>query len=153
MIKKIIAFFLSLLLIFTLILPCYARGPTISVGAAAGMQGETVTIPVSMSDNPGINTFSLGFEYDRSKLVLLDVTPAEKLGGQFIYKKKAVWLNSRDVKLNGDILYLRFRLKDSAPSEETEVRITYSSGDISNYNEKDIDFFLSSGVILIGIDQ
>lgn len=144
---------LSFVFMFLLTLPCFARAPTISVGVAAGMQGETVTIPVRMSDNPGINTFSLGFEYDRSKLILLDITPAEKLGGQFKYQKKAVWLNNSDVKLNGDILYLRFLLKDTAPSEETEVRITYSSGDISNYDERDIDFATTSSVVIIGIEQ
>ena len=117
------------------------------------MPGETVTVPVRISGNPGINAFTFGFDYDESKLSLLDVTVSSNLGGQFVYKKKAVWLNPKDVTYNGEILYLKFYVKKTDTKEETKVRVTYSPGDISNYDEKNVNFKLTQGFVLIGIDQ
>lgn len=146
--RAIIALSVISLLICSFI-PCLAAGPTISVGKIKASPGETITVPVSISGNPGINTFSLGFSYDRSKLTLKDVTISPKLGGQFTFKEKAVWLNSRDVFYNGEILYLKFLVADDAGSGETSVSVTYSPGDISNYNEDDVNFSVSSGAVEI----
>lgn len=153
MLRESFAVCLVVLLVFLYVQPCFAKGPTISVGAAAGMQDEIISIPVRIEGNPGINTFSLGFKYDQSKLTLMDVTPSSKLGGQFMYTKKAVWFNSKDTKHNGDILFLKFRINDTALSSVTEVGVTYSPGDISNYNEKNINCFLSSGAVIVGAKQ
>lgn len=153
MFRRALSILVSLLLVLLFALPCYARGPTISFGTAAGMQGDTITVPIRLSENPGINTFSFGFEYDRSKLTLLEVLPSSNIGGQFFYQKKVVWLSEKDIKYNGDILYLRFRIKDTALSGAYEVNILYSPGDISNIDEKDISFTTIPGVVLSGIDQ
>lgn len=117
------------------------------------MQGETISIPVRIEGNPGINTFSLGFEYDASKITLLDASPAPNLGGHFAYKRKAVWLNNKNIRYNGEILYLKFQIKQNAVASDTEVRVTYSPGEISNYEERNINFSTSSGVVLIGITK
>lgn len=134
-------------------MPCGAAGPTINIGSVHTMPGETVTVPVSISGNPGINTFSLGFSYDNSKLTLSDVKLSSNLGGQYTYKKKAVWLNSSDIKYNGEILYLIFQVSDSAEYGATNVSITYSPGDICNYDEKDVNVSIETGRVVIGIDQ
>lgn len=153
MTKKICSVLMGVILIYLGMLPCFAVSPTISVGTATAMPGDTITIPVSISGNPGINTFSLGFEYDKGKLTVLDVTPSPQLGGQFAYKKKAVWLNSTDSNYNGVILYLKIRVSESAAYGESTISVTYSPGDISNYNENDVNFAVSSGQIIIGLDQ
>lgn len=147
MLKKAGIILTVLLLFFSQTAPCFAVNPTISVGSAKAMPGEDATVAVSISGNPGINTFSFGFSYDSTKLTLVSVTPSPALGGQFAYKKRAVWLNSSDLKVNGEILYLRFRVSESASFSETAVSITYSPGDICNYNEDDVNFAVSPGKI------
>lgn len=121
----------------------------ITVGTASAALGETITIPVSITSNPGINTFSLGFDYDDSALELLDVTVASELGGQFTYSKKAVWLNSKDTTYTGKILTLTFKVLDSAVAGDSEVAVTYSAGDIANYDEEDVDFNIVAGKVTV----
>ena len=139
-----------MLVVFTpSIMVCAAGSPTVTVLTAEANPGDTVEINVVMNNNPGINTFSFGFEYDSSKLKLINVIVDKNLGGQFAYKKKAVWLNSKDIKYNGNILKLKFKVSDTAQAGETTISLTYSPGDISNYNEQDVNFKLEAGKILI----
>lgn len=126
-----------------------ASDPTIRVSSITAKQGETVTLKVSISDNPGINTFTLGFDYDSAKLLLTNVSVEPKLGGQFVYSKKAVWFNNSDLSYNGDILTLSFTVLSSASTGDTSVAVTYKEGDISNYNENNVNFNLVSGKIRI----
>ena len=150
MTKKILAIMIAVVIGLSTVVVGYATEvPTITVSSATATQGETVTLNVSLSNNPGINTFSLGFDYDTSKLNLLNVTINDSLGGQFVYKKKAVWLNSKDTQYNGEILTLEFAVLESAKSGDAEVKVTYSPGDISNYNEEDVNFKIVSGKITI----
>ena len=122
---------------------------TITVASTNAAPGEEVSLDVVMSGNPGINTFALNFDYDTDILALQSVTVAEELGGQFAYSKKAVWLSSKDVKYNGTILTAKFKVLESANNGDTVVSVTYSNGDISNYNEDNVDFELVGGRITI----
>ena len=121
----------------------------ITVGSAVGAPGATVSVPVSITKNPGINTFSLGFDYDDSKLELADVSVSESLGGQFTFGKKAVWLNSRDTTYTGEILTLTFNILEGAIDGDVTVSATYNTGDISNYDEEDLYFDLVSGNVTV----
>lgn len=123
--------------------------PALSITSADAEPGGIVELNVVIENNPGINTFALGFDYDDSTLELLDVTVDDNLGGQFVYKKKAVWLNSEDIQYNGSILTLKFRVSDDAQSGESEIKLTYSLGDISNYDEENINFKVYPGVITV----
>lgn len=126
-----------------------AQSPTISVSSASAKPGDTVELKVSVSGNPGINTFTLGFEYDTGRLTLQKVTVSDALGGQFTYAKKAVWLNSNDSTYNGDILTLTFKVNDNASAGNAAVKVTYSAGDISNYNEDDVNFEIVPGAVTV----
>ena len=125
------------------------EGGEITVGTATAAPGATVTVPVSITKNPGINTFSLGFDYDKTRLELTDVAVSEELGGQFTYSKKAVWLNSKDTTYTGEILTLTFNVLDNALDGDAAVAVTYNTGDISNYNEEDVYFDLSAGKVTV----
>lgn len=125
----------------------------ITVGSVNAVPGETVTVPVAMTKNPGINTFSLGFNYDTAKLSLIDVEVSEGLGGQFTYSKKAVWLNSKDITYTGEILSLNFKVLDNALAGEAAVTVTYNVGDISNYDEDDVYFDIVPGKISVEAEE
>ena len=150
MYKKTISILLLLMILFSNVLPVSAKGsPTITVSSATAKPGETITLSVNMSNNPGINTFSFGFSYDNSRLTLVDVKASSKLGGQFVYKKKAVWLNSKDSTYNGEIMTLKFKVAKDAEPGDAKVRLTCSAGDISNYNEQNVKFQLNPGIITV----
>ena len=150
--------FISVVLVVVLLFSCGILGftvvqPTINVSSVIANPGEVVELEVSLENNPGINTFALGFDYDKTNLELLDVAINKELGGQFVYKERAVWLNSNDTKYNGEILTLQFAVVESAKSGDAEVKVTYSPGDISNYNEEDVNFKTVSGKITIGSSE
>lgn len=147
--RKILSVLLAVAVLLSCCIVAVAAQPTMTVSSATAKQGETVELKVSLANNPGINAFSLGFDYDTSRLELLDVAVNDDLGGQFAYKKRAVWLNSKDTKYNGDILTLTFAVLGSAESGDAEVKVTYSPGDISNYNEEDVNFKSVSGKITV----
>ena len=151
MAKKTNTLFVVVLFAISIMIPCRASGPTISVGTAEAKPGDTVTLPVRLTDNPGINTFSLEFLYDNTKLTLLDVTPAANIGGQFVYKKKAVWLNGSDTRYNGEVLSLTFRVLSTAEFGKTAVSVAFAPGDISDENENDVAFSIDAGSVSICI--
>ena len=148
--KKIVSFCLAVVMIFSLNIVAFASGtPTVSVSSATAAPGETVRLKVSIANNPGINTFSFGFDYDASRISLTNVELASGVPGQFAYSKKAVWLNSKDTTENGNYLVLTFKVLDNAIDGDAPVNVTYNSGDISNYNEDDVNFQISAGKITV----
>lgn len=150
MVKKITALLLAVAISISMTAVAFAAGaPTITVSSASAAPGETVTLNVSLSDNPGINTFSLGFNYDETRLSLTDVKLASGIPGQFAYSKKAVWLNSEDVTTNGNFLTLTLKVLDNAPAGEASVDVVYNAGDISNYDENDVGFQTVGGSVKV----
>lgn len=125
----------------------------ITVGTASAVSGKNITVPVSITKNPGINTFSLGFQYDTTKLSLTSVEAASALGGQFTYSKKAVWLNSKDLTYTGEILYLNFKVADNCLEGDYAVTVTYNTGDISNYDEDDVYFDIIPGKVTVKSEE
>lgn len=123
--------------------------PTVTVGAVTARAGEEIEVPVSIANNPGINTFSFGLDYDTAKLQLKDVTIDPALGGQFTFKEKAVWLNATDTDYNGTILTLTFTVAADAQEGDIPVAVTYQPGDIANLNEEDVSFLLAPGEISV----
>ena len=150
MTRKIMAALLTVLMIFSVVSIAFAAGnPTITVSSADAKPGDTVTLNVAFSNNPGINTFSLSFDYDTTRLALKNVKLADGIGGQFAYSKKAVWINGTDVTTNGNFLVLTFDVLESAQAGDAVVKAVYNAGDIANYDEEDVNFALVSGKISV----
>lgn len=154
MLKKTFLVLMAIVLAVTALPVAFAGGePRIIVTSATAMPGETVTLSVKLENNPGINSFSLGFNYDKERLELKNVTVSPKLGGQFAYKTRAVWIRSDDTKYNGEILSLTFKVRDKAKNGAAAVSVNYLQGEISNYNEDDVNFSPVAGKIEVGISQ
>ena len=150
MVKKILAIALVILTIVTIPIAVSALSPTVSVSSATANPGDTFKLSVSLKNNPGINTFSFGIDYDETKLELIDVDINKNLGGQFAFIEKAVWLNGEDIKTDGEVLTLEFRVLEKAEKGDTKVKVTYDEGDIANYAEEDVNFKVTSGNVVIG---
>ena len=150
MTKKLLAILLAVIVTLSTVTVSFAVGtPTVTVSSATAAPGETVTVKVALSDNPGINTFSFGFDYDETRLTLNGVELASGIPGQFAYAKKAVWLNGSDITTNGDFLVLTFEVLASATQGVADVTVTYNAGDIANFNEEDVNFQIVGGRITV----
>ena len=149
MAKKILSIFLIVVMFASVTMITFAATPKIEVSSATAKPGDAVTLKVSLSNNPGINTFSLGFDYDTTRLELKKVELIDGIPGKFVYAEKAVWFNGENITTNGDFLSLTFNVLGNASAGDTEVAVTYNIGDISNYDEKDVSFHVVAGTVTI----
>ena len=145
--------FAMFLMISTISIVFASNEPRIVISSTSAMPGDTIVLSVKLENNPGINSFSFGFDYDTTMLKLEKVNASSNIGGQFAYKTRAVWISSKDINYNGEIMNLTFKVLDKANSGVTRVSISYMPGEISNYNEEDVNFTVVSGQVSVGISQ
>ena len=127
--KRLITFLLALIL-FTLPgwnITADAQGDelVLSLSSVEASPGDTIELVVSIESNPGIAGMQFGFEYDNSKLELLEGEPTGGLGGLANFVTQYVWANFGDTTYTGEIFKLSFKVKDNiSEGGLTEVGIT-----------------------------
>ena len=94
------------------------KAAVITAADAAGAQGELVTVPVTISGNPGFAGFTLEAEYPES-LELTVITPGALLknakSGSFTYNLSSGlinWTDTNDLTEDGELFCLTFRIVD-----------------------------------------
>ncbi len=127
--------------------------PIISVGSVTASPGKTVKIPVNFKNNPGAMGFFIEFEYDANVLeylstdkgeLLTDCTAAEAGSG----KLKLVSVEDGDVKKDGTLAYLNFKIKDGA-SGSSEIKAICGENSVCNYDEKAISVKTENGTVTV----
>ena len=127
--------------------------PVISVGSVTASPGKTVKIPVNFKNNPGAMGFFIEFEYDANVLeylstdkgeLLTDCTAAEAGSG----KLKLVSVEDGDVKKDGTLAYLNFKIKDGA-SGSSEIKAICGENSVCNYDEKAISVKTENGTVTV----
>ena len=129
--------------------PVDPNAPKIVVQNKTVRAGEQFTVDVVLENNPGINTFAFGFDYDDSAFTLDKVECNSVLGGQFYFVKKATWFAGADSSFNGAVLTLTFTAKEDVEIGDYTVKVTYNAGDIGNYNEQDVHFNSVPGTLTV----
>lgn len=144
--KRILSILLALVMAVGLLsVGALADGdPTIRVGSLEAEPGDTVTVEVSLENNPGIMAFVLGIEYDETRLEKVKFSHTG-LQGLWAMSENAVWVGNEDDTYEGVFLKLKFRVLDDAPGGEAAVTVTYSDGGICNYDEESVNFAVVSG--------
>ena len=148
--KRILSILLALVMAAGLLsVGALADGdPTIRVSSVEAEPGDTVTVEVSLENNPGIMAFVLGIEYDEARLEKEKFSHTG-LQGLWAMSENAVWVGNEDDTYEGVFLKLKFRVLEDAPGGEAPVTITYSDGGICNYDEESVNFAVVSGGVTL----
>lgn len=130
----------TLILIAALMLslmPCaFADSPKLTVSPVGNVKpGDEFTVTVTMSGNPGIAVAQIDILYD--KTVLERTSILGKGLSSWTIGESAVWVDSKNSDYNGEILTMKFRVRDDAPNGKTEIAL---DGLLANFNEEIIDF-------------
>ena len=113
--------------------------PTISAENLKAKPGETVTIPVSISNNSGLMGYMISVDYDVNQLSFVNVTCADDWAdGNFDFNDKGgtvniVWAGTESIDSNGLLFNLSFKVNDDAEHGIATLELT---GDKSNTFDK-----------------
>jgi hypothetical protein len=122
---------------------------TFTVGMIYGNIGDVVDVPIAISNNSGIATFSLKLNFDKTKLEPISIVKNTILLGNLISNiaqggdlsninyVTAYWVNATNFTANGEIFKIRFRIKEEF-DRVTPIELTYTSGDICDQNFVDV---------------
>jgi len=134
---------------------------TLTIGNASGQPGDTVRIPVSLRNNPGIAGFDITVTYDNDILTpipLEDATIRRDLGGSVFISNinqdtgtiTAVWASPYEVDTE-PLFYIYFTINSEAATSQ-QTPITVSINDMKHLNHENVDAAVRSGYVNI-IDE
>lgn len=162
-VNKSISFFLTVILLFSSI----GLAPTgkavgaatkIKFGEAEGRIGDEVTIPVVISDSPGISTFFFVVKYDPSALSFVSADKGEVLSsGTFTPVNNSVngelsllWYTvDGDITKDGILMNVKFRINELARGNY-DLTVHYLPKDIVDTSYEQINCNVTNGRISTG---
>lgn len=143
-------------MIFSL-LPTYAlasESMQVTIGGGTVKAGETVTVDISVTNNPGFANMSFYIEYDKNRLRLEEITGGT-LFGDVTANVNNGFINAaktNDVSGNGTIATLTFRALSSATSGETTISLKEdpnADGTFVNVNVESLVYNTVPGTITV----
>lgn len=121
--------------------------------------GQTVTVTVSVENNPGIIAARLSIGYDATKLQLTGVVSSGLIGGTFTAGNDisanpytVLWedgLASNNYTGNGVMATYTFLVLENAALGVTPITVSYDQGSTFNCDMEDVEFALENGSIEI----
>jgi hypothetical protein len=149
--KRIISFFAAfVLLIVSLgsisIFANAATTPTLAFDSKSVKKGETVSLSLSIKDNPGISGLEISLKYDTNALTLTG-TKAGTLFSGFTASKNFLWDEVSDVTDNGLLATFTFTVSESAKVGDYTVDIIVRC--CTNEDLDDVSCNVSSGKISV----
>lgn len=128
----------------------------VSREAASG--GDTVTVTVSVKNNPGILGMLLSLEYDESVLTLVGTANGDATAAltylepsRLVSGCNFLWYgSSAGTVIDGSVLTLTFRVADGAAAGSYPIALDYSSQDTYDTNYSPIAAIVADGVVVIG---
>ena len=134
-------------------------GGTFQVSDTAGEAGETVTVTVSVENNPGIIAAAMRIDYDSEKLELVAVQDEKLMVGTTTFSQNYMadpyyvsWndaLATEDTKSNGVLVTLTFRIREDCPSGDCEIGLSFRPGDVFNKDLQNQPFTAVSGTVAV----
>ena len=134
------------------------------VGNAAAKAGETIVVPVSIANNPGIVSLKLAVAYDPAVLELIEATAGDfivaeqenvtvaspsfgPLENPFIIN----WIDALAGENNtqtGVVANLTFKIKEGATGT-TEISVSAKANDVFDKDYENVPFLCTAGVVTV----
>ena len=135
--------------------PVPSDAPQIVVGSKTTMAGNTVTVDVSLRNNPGIISMMLHLSYDDA-LTLVSIGDTGLMPGRVHgnVTDTLFWdsgTSTENLTVNGVIATLTFKVDENAEPGEYGIRFTYNNdeSDIINADFEPVDFAVVNGKIKV----
>lgn len=139
--------------------PAAALNPTINVENITASAGNTVTLAVSLQNNPGIVSLSMNVKFDENVMKLVKVEDTGLLSGgehkaELSNPYRLNWANdtlSTDILENGRIAELTFEISEDAQKGAYPISLEFdvTNGDIYNSALEAVAFLIKDGGITV----
>lgn len=160
--KRIFSIFLLLTIAFTLVVPSGAADEKalVTIGEATGTAGDTVSIDVSISNNPGFSSFSLDVLYDEN-LTLTEIVASEAITdfgflSPNLEKNPVSIIAMKDGTTNTDyegvVVTLTFTISDTITTD-TELLVEADFVEIINTSNELIDCEIVNGCVKVDVEE
>ncbi|MBQ9531413.1 MAG: hypothetical protein IJR70_05025 [Eubacterium sp.] len=161
--KRLLCFIITIILVLSVGFYAYADDNYIvNVNDVNTKQGEMITIPVQLKNNKGIMGFRITIKYPNNQLELKDVSSgsitADGLFNTTItdyYSVKGkfdvVWSDNAEVKYDGTLFIMTYKVKEVSDDGEYNISVTYSQED--TFNEKFENVKLNCSPIKVNIGK
>lgn len=131
----------------------------VTLDNVTGLPGQTVTVNVTLSKNPGITGLRFFVTYDARALTLESAVYTRLGGGGLAAVNTAInpfvllWnVSTYEFTDTGLLATLTFRINESAGTGDYPLRLTWGKGDCIDYDLKNLDVKISGGNIHVDYD-
>lgn len=143
--------------------PAYETSPVIEAGSLTTYPGDTIKVPISVRNNPGISSIKLTVTYDPAVLGYKGCTFNEALtsiaGSQTVVNDTQsgrvvlswVVANAAYTDAKGDIAVLDFEVKSVAENTSSPVSISYEPESTFDNNLVDQKFLIKNGAVQVNM--
>ncbi len=131
---------------------------TLSISDVKAVAGQTVSVNISVDNNPGIAAAFFTLTYNNEAMALTAVELNQEFGGTYTPAPSLnspvslTWetSNMSDNMNNGNMFKLTFDIsEDSVLGESYDITLNYGAGDVCNLDEDDVDFKINNGTVTI----
>ena len=140
--------------------PDYNFVPVIlGVADVSATPGDTVTIPVTISDNTGFAGFTLCIDYNESVMTLTNISKGNLLNnsesGAFtknVSGKTINWVDSANIMGDGELMKLTFTIDGNAAPGSYNVELSLKNGNSNNFvdeNSRAIHVEFENGIVTV----
>lgn len=116
-------------------------------------RGKTISVPVTISNNPGIAASALKINYNGEKLTYVGYDEGEVFENYYFKEEKNAILftniENEDSKKNGVMFYLKFKVKDNAVLGDTEIKVDATNESFVNFDEEFVKVGAGNAIITI----
>ena len=145
--KKLLCAILAALILLAPVAVRSASSAELSVGNAKAGAGETADITVTVKNNPGFCYIRVRPEYDAGALELVSAEKGELKTDDISVGKNISVENGKNVKGDGVLLTMRFKVKEGAVSGKYGIKLVFI--ECYNYDEEEVAFSVTDGFIEI----
>lgn len=124
----------------------------ITIGSVSGNPGDTVTVPVSIKENPGLAGFQMLFTFDGNALEYVeytsDVFDDNAASGS---DDRVIFIEARDndYKADGVLFNIVFKIKENAPKGAVDIKYEASASLLCNIDETTVKTAVTNGKVTV----